>query len=130
MIKGLFFLLLITIFGSSEDKTYVKNYYSNGKLESEGWFSKKEKINYWFFYYENGKKKEEGHYIANNKEKWWLFYDTNGQLLRKTEFKKNKPNGLSILYKNEIIYKAEKYKMGIKTNEWISLADYQKDNPE
>ena len=130
MTKGLFFLLMLTLFGISEEKKYLKTYFSNGNMESEGWIMQKQKVDYWFYYYENGSKKEEGHYKANKKEKWWLFYNSNGQLLRKTEYKKDKPHGLSILYKNESIYKAEKYKMGTKTNEWTTLADYQKDNPE
>lgn len=128
MAKGLFLLLLYTVFGSSEQKQYSKNYYPNGKLQCEGWLSQNQKVDYWFFYYENGNKKEEGHYLANKKQKWWLFYDSNETLLRKTEYKNGKPDGLTILYKDGNIIKAEKYKSGIKTNEWSSLSAFQKDN--
>ena len=130
MIRGFIFLALFTFWVQPEQKSYAKNYFSNGTLQSEGWMYQNQKVDYWFYYYENGNKKEEGHYKANKKEKWWLFYNSNGQLIQKTEYKNNKPNGLSILYKDETIYKAEKYKMGIKTNEWTSLSDFRKDNLE
>lgn len=128
MVKGLFFLLIITIFGNSEQKTYSKTYYPNGKIQSEGWMNQNQKVAYWFFYYENGNKKEEGHYLANKKQKWWLFYDSNETLLRKTEYQNDFPNGLNLLYKNGKIVKAEKYQLGIKIKEWNSLSAYQKDN--
>ncbi|MGA9639445.1 toxin-antitoxin system YwqK family antitoxin [Flavobacterium sp.] len=128
MAKGLFLLLFFTILEFSEQKSYSKMYYPNGKLQSEGWMNQNQKVDYWFYYYENGNKKEEGHYLTNKKQKWWLFYDSNENLLRKTEFLNDKPNGLTILYKDGKIVKAEKYQMGTKTNEWNSLSAYQKDN--
>ncbi|WP_220764553.1 toxin-antitoxin system YwqK family antitoxin [Flavobacterium sp. UMI-01] len=128
MTKGLFLLLMMTVFGASEKKQYSKSYYPNGKLQSEGWLNQNQKVDYWFFYYENGNKKEEGHYLGNKKQKWWLFYDSNETLIRKTEYQNDKPSGLNLLYKDGKIIKAEKYAMGIKTKEWHSLAEYQKDN--
>ncbi len=126
--KGLFFFVMLVFFGSAEEKRYVKNYFPNGNMKSEGWMQSEKKVDYWFYYYENGSKKEEGHYVDDEKQKWWLYYNLNGQLIKKVEYKNNKLHGFAILYKNETIYKAEKYNMGIKTNEWTSLADYQKDN--
>ncbi|WP_366184361.1 hypothetical protein [Flavobacterium ovatum] len=127
MVKGLFFLVLITVFGTSEQKKYSKNYFPNGNIQSEGWLNQNDKVDYWFYYYENGSKKEEGHYLKNHKEKWWIYYNVEKEIIRKTEYKNDKPDGLSIVYKSGNIIKAEKYKMGIKINEWNTLLDYQKD---
>ncbi|WP_418262406.1 toxin-antitoxin system YwqK family antitoxin [Flavobacterium faecale] len=123
-------ILFLCFFGISEQKQYSKDYYSNGKLKSQGWLNQNEKVDYWFYYYENGLKKEEGHYLGNKKTKWWIFYNSNEEIIRKSEYKDNKQNGLSILYKSGKICKAEKYKMGIKIKEWHNLMDYQKDNKE
>ena len=128
MLKGLFFLFFISFFSASGQNQYSKAYYSNGKLQSEGWLNKNDKVNYWFYYYEIGTKKEEGHYLKNQKVKWWIFYNSEQEIIRKTEYKNDKLDGLSILYKKGNIIKAEKYKMGIKIKEWDNLLDYQKDN--
>jgi len=128
MTKGIFFFIFTSFFSASGQSQYSKNYYPNEKLQSCGWINQEEKIDYWFYYYENGFKKEEGHYLKNKKNKWWIFYDLNEQIFRKTEYKDDKPNGLSLLYKQGNIIKAEKYKMGHKLNEWNNVLDYQKDN--
>lgn len=127
MTKALIFLVFMTIFGNSDAKQYAKNYYSNGTLQSEGWVLDGKKVDYWYYYYESGVKKEEGHFVANKKCKWWIFYNAKEEIVRKTEYLNDKANGLSILYKNGDIVKAEKYKMGTKTNEWTSLSAYRND---
>jgi antitoxin component YwqK of YwqJK toxin-antitoxin module len=111
------------------EKLYSKNYFDNKKIESQGWVSQDEKIDYWFFYYENGNKKEEGHYDRNKKTNWWIFYDLNGNVLKKCEFKNDILNGICIIYKNDKIVSAEKYKFGKKIKQWGSLTEYKKDNP-
>lgn len=127
MIK-LFIYFFLSTFVISEDKTYVKNYYPNKKLKEEGWILNNKKTDYWFYYYENGNKKEEGHYKNNLKINWWLFYDENQIMIKKSEYKNGKPHGLSILFTNGQISKAEKYHNGKKIKTWTTLEDFKKDN--
>lgn len=121
---------LIMIFSNlfSQTKIYVKNYFENGKIESEGWIKDNQKVDYWFFYYVNGTKKEEGHYVNDKKFKWWILYDENEIIQKKCEFYNDKLDGLAIVYKNGIIVRAEKYKKNIKIKQWESLSAFRKDN--
>ena len=125
-LSTLLFMSFLGAFGQS--KTYVKNYFENGKIESEGWVQDDMKVDYWFFYYENGKKKEEGHYAKNNKTKWWIWYNNQEIILKKCQFYNDKLNGLALIYQNGNLFRAEKYKMNIKTNQWNSVAAYKKDH--
>ncbi len=113
-------------FGQS--KTYIKNYFENGQIESEGWIQEDQKVDYWFFYYENGSKKEEGHYVNNKKTKWWLSYDDQEILQKKCQFYNDKLEGLAIVYKKGSIIRAEKYKMNVKIKQWETLSAFRKDN--
>lgn len=127
MIKGLYFILFLSAFGVSEHQNYLKTYYPNGIIKAEGWVKNNQKTAYWFYYFENGNKKEEGHYTANKKSKWWIFYNPEGTIIKKSEYKNDKLNGLSITYREGKISKAEEYKFGIKIKEWSNLDDYIKD---
>ncbi len=130
MYKLLFLTQFLLVFsGSYGQKTYVKNYYSNGNLKEEGWSLNSEKEAYWFFYNENGKKISEGHYVQNQKSNWWIFYDEKGKVIKKSEFSDNKLNGFTIIYKKSKIIRAEKYSMNKKTKEWESISAFKKDNP-
>ena len=129
MIKSAFIIIFLCFISVSGPKTYVKNYYKNGKMKSEGWIQQNQKNDYWFFYNENGSKKEEGHFAENKKIEWWLFYTSKGEILKKVEFKNNVEEGLSIFYKNGQIIKAARYKAGLKIKEWNTIAAYKSDNP-
>ncbi|MDG2431139.1 hypothetical protein [Flavobacterium sp.] len=129
MIKSIFILILLSVCIHTAEKTYYKDYYENGKIKSEGWILDNQKVDYWFYYYENGKKKEEGHYNKNKKVQWWLYYDANEIILKKAEFKNNIQEGLTLVYKNGSLVKAEKYLKGVKIKEWTSLSKYKRDNP-
>lgn len=129
MIKVASVLFLLCLFPIYGQKTYVKNYFKNGNMKSEGWLQQNQKVDYWFFYNENGSKKEEGHYLENKKTKWWLFYSISGEIQKKVEFKNNLEDGLSIFYKNGKVIKAARYKAGLKIKEWNTLSAYKKDNP-
>lgn len=109
---------------------YVKRYFENGKLREEGWLKDGKKNKYWFFYYENGNKKEEGHFKNGKKCKWWLFYDKRGRIQKKMEFDDGKPNGYAIIYNDDKIVSAQKYESGKKVDEWFSLSEFKKDNPD
>ncbi len=111
-----------------QTKTYVKKYFDNGKIESEGWFKDNQKVDYWFYYNENGNKKEEGHYSENKKTKWWITYDDNEIINKKCQFYNDKLEGICVIYQNGNIIRAEKYKMNLKIKQWKSLSEFRKDN--
>lgn len=122
----MFFCSFLTF---SQEKEYVKNYYPNGKMKCEGWIENKNKVDYWFYFSEKGYKTSEGHYSKNQKSDWWVFYDNKGNIAKKIEYKKNLPNGLTFIYKMGDLVKAEKYKKGIKIQEWNSIEAFKVDNP-
>lgn len=126
--KYLAIIFLALMCSSFSKKEYVKTYYSNGNMKEEGWLLNGKKTEYWFYYYESGSKRCEGHYKNNLKVNWWVFYDSNGKIIKKAEFNQDVQNGFTIVYKNEEIVLAEKYKNGIKLKSWKTLSDFKKDN--
>ncbi len=128
MQKLLYILFLFIIFGFQSDKIYLKNYFDNHNMKSEGWSQNNKKVNYWFFYYENGNKKEEGHFRDNKKVDWWIFYNPNKTIIKKCQFKNDKIEGICILYKNDVIIGAEKYLKGNKIKQWNNISEFKKDN--
>lgn len=126
--KILTVLLIIafsTVFGQT--KSYAKNYFENGKIESEGWMINNQKTDYWFYYFDNGNVKEEGHYLSNKKYKWWVIYDKNEEIQKKCNYFDDKLDGLVVIFNKGKIIKAEKYKKNIKVKEWYSVAAFRKD---
>lgn len=107
---------------------YWKFYYKNGTLEKEGHFSNNQPINYWYFYTENGTKKSEGHFINGQKTNWWLFYDAMEKVNHKCQLKNNQKNGYCLMYKNEKIVSAAKYKAGKKIKSWTNFKAFKKEN--
>ncbi|WP_299434843.1 hypothetical protein [uncultured Aquimarina sp.] len=139
-------------------KEYHREYYSNGSIKAEGWKMDHQKIDYWYTYHSNGNISEQGHfrnnkkigywyfYSAENKlikeghftndkaEKWWIIYDiaagnNKNQITRKYQYQNNKKNGYCLLYKNDKLFKAEKYIDDQKTGEWTDIFSFKKDNP-
>ena len=126
----LLFFSTLLYFSPTTEKTYVREFYANKKIKSEGWIQFNKKQDYWYFYNENGSVKEEGHYINNKKTKWWIFYNSKNVILRKCEFTNDKQDGFSIIYENGDVVKAEKYTFGKKIKEWQSIAEFKKDNTD
>ena len=112
---------------------YWFTYYSNGTISSQGAYQNGKKNGYWFFYDASGRILKEGHYIDNKAEKWWIIYDlvTNipEMIVRKVQFKNNKKSGFCFLYKNNLLFKAEKYENDHKIGEWTDVFSFKKDNP-
>ncbi len=153
-------LLLLLFLGSSistihisdVSKEYVRNYYGNGTLKSEGWLDVQGKQDYWKFYYENGEVmqmghfnnnlkrgywyfytsngilEKEGHFIDGKMNLWWLFYDVNGQIDHKCQLKNGQKNGYCLKYDHEEITSAEKYRNGTKIKEWFDFDSFRKEN--
>ena len=128
--KRLLLLFLFILLTAFTEKEYVKKFYTNGKLMEEGWISNGKKSDYWLYYFENGNKKEEGHYDTNQKINWWIFYDKKQRIVKKSEYKNDVLNGLSIIYKNGKIAFAEKYVMGKKVKTWTTLSEFKKENKD
>lgn len=129
--KTLFlFFNFIFLFHYTNEKIYVRDYYPNKTLKSEGWMQNNKKVDYWFFYYENGIKKEEGHFENNKRANWWIFYNAKRKIIKKCEFKNDKQDGFSVIYNDGEVVKAEKYTVGKKVKEWESIAEFKKDNAD
>ncbi len=139
-------------------KEYYRDYYPTGALKAEGWKVNGQATAYWYFYHTNGSiakkgmlnhtKKEgywyfytpqkqlikEGHFIQNKAEKWWIIYDiatsiSERTIVRKYQYHNGKKNGFCLLYKNDILFKAERYSNGQKMGEWTDIFSFKKDNP-
>jgi len=135
------------------EKTYSKEFYENGHVKSEGWltmdiktdywiyyhpngvikakghFKNNKKTGYWYFYSEINEKLKEGHYYNGLAEQWWIFYDIANEEETKFQYKKNKKNGFALIYKNNRLIRAEKYKDDTKIGEWTSVIAFKRDNP-
>lgn len=149
---GIMILILCCSTNSFAQKTYQKIYYDSGQMKEEGWVLNDEKIDYWKFYFENGNLKEEGrykrgrkikywyfysknstiqkegHFSKGIKEDWWLFYDKDGNVNHKCQLRNNKKNGYCLVYKEQKIIKASKFKEGKKIKEWTDLSSFRKEN--
>ena len=112
----------------SKKDGYWKFYYRNGELQKKGHLSKDKPTNYWYFYRNNGMLESEGHYNKGAKTKWWLFYDTMEKINHKCQLKNNKKNGYCLIYSNDILVKASKFKDGKKIKEWTDLKSFKKEN--
>ncbi len=145
-------LFLFITFNASAEKKYQKNYYDNGTIESEGWLIDNQKNGYWKFYYNNGvikkegrflnnkptkywyfytsngNKKSEGHYLNGEKANWWLFYDDMEKINHKCQLQFNQKNGYCLMYKNEKLISAAKFKAGKKIKEWTNFKSFKKEN--
>ncbi|WP_299218049.1 hypothetical protein [uncultured Aquimarina sp.] len=139
-------------------KKYQREYYSDGSIKAEGWKKDNQKVDYWYTYHPNGNILEQGHYRNNKKEgywyfyssesklikeghfindkaeKWWIIYDIaassqKDQIIKKYQYQNNKKNGYCLLYKNDKLFKAEKYVDDHKMGEWTDVFSFKKDNP-
>lgn len=108
---------------------YWKTYHSNGVLATEGHYKYNEKNGYWFFYDRYKNVLKEGHYNLGNAQKWWIFYDIANQKMQKTQYRNNQKNGFALCYTNNKLKKAEKYIDDQKVDEWTSMIAFKLDNP-
>lgn len=148
------FSLFTSMYSPADDKQYIKTFYDNGIIRSEGWLINNDKSGYWKFYTENAKisskgffqnnkksgywyfydqeanLKKEGHFVGGSAENWWIFYEIGTANKIKIQFKNNKKNGFALCYKDNNLIRAEKYENNLKTGSWTSLSAFREDNPD
>jgi antitoxin component YwqK of YwqJK toxin-antitoxin module len=112
----------------SKKDGYWKFYYRNGQLQKEGHLSKDEPTDYWYFYRDNGIVESEGHYDNGTKTKWWKYFDSAENINHKCQLKNGKKNGYCLIYNNDKIVKATKFKNGKKIKEWTDFKSFKEDN--
>lgn len=118
----------------SQKVDYWYNYHPNGNISEQGHFRNNKRNGYWFFYSVKNKLTKEGHFTNDKAEKWWIIYDIaagnqKDQITRKYQYQNNKKNGYCLLYKNDKLFKAEKYVDDQKIGEWTDAFSFKKDNP-
>ena len=99
----IFVIFLIFGFQSafSQENTgdgYVKFYYPNGQVSSEGLMLNGKPDGYWKTYYVTGIKKSEGKRTNFLLDSIWLFYDVKGDTIQKISYMYGKKNGYLITY--------------------------------
>lgn len=77
---------------------YVKLYYPNGKIASEGTMVKGKPDGYWITYYLNGVRKSEGNRRNFLLDSVWIFFDEKGDTTEKINFVLGKRNGYYFKY--------------------------------
>ncbi|MDZ4752008.1 MAG: hypothetical protein SGI87_10365 [Flavobacteriales bacterium] len=90
---------------------YVKFYYENGQISSEGWMEVQKPNGYWITYFEDGTKKSEGNRESFLLDSLWKFYREDGELERAITYRDDLKNGQETLYdakgKRSVTYKNE-----------------------
>lgn len=149
-----FLFVSLGMMGSESQRTYIKEYYSNGNLRAEGWKKDAVKMDYWIFYHMNGriaskghfsnnhkngywyfynpdrKLIKEGHFIGGSAENWWIFYEIGTPNKSKFQYKNNRKNGYCLRYHKRSLIRAEKYLDDRKIGEWHTVSDFKHDNPD
>ncbi len=151
----LFAILLFVLFTNNLEaqKSYHYAYYSDGSIKEEGWkieetkidywisyfpngqvaqkghFKNNQRDGYWYFFSEEGKLEKEGHFKNDQADYWWTFYDFEAQIIRKYQYENNKKEGYCLLYKQDTLFKVERFKNDQKTGEWTDILSFKKDNP-
>ncbi len=104
-------------------------YHLNGKVSHEGHFNNNKKNGYWYYYSDKSTLLKEGHFINDKAEKWWIIYDIAAGITRKYQYQNNKKEGYCLLYRNNKLFKAERYINDMKTGEWTDVFSFKRDNP-
>lgn len=77
---------------------YVKFYYENGTVSSEGFMKNGKPDGYWKTYYPNGKLKSEGNRKFFMLDSSWVFYNEKGDTAQIINYKNDKKHGYWITY--------------------------------
>jgi len=93
-----FVFVTINIFSQEVSDGYVKFYYPNGQVSSEGMMKDGKPDGYWKTYYVTGIIKSEGLRRNFQLDSTWAFYDQSGNRDQLIDYKYGKKNGFSIAY--------------------------------
>ena len=90
------FLLITGVYAQDtlQKDGFVKFYYQNGKIASEGFLKNGNPDGYWKSYNENGTTKSEGNRKSFELDSLWKFYNQDGKLLVEIYYKSGKKNGI------------------------------------
>jgi len=97
----LLFICLLNFFGFilvSQNKEYVRFYYDNNVISSEGYLEDGKPNYYWISYYMNGKKRSEGNRKNFLLDSTWIFYNEYGDTIEIINYKEGKKHGLCLIY--------------------------------
>ena len=96
-----------------------RRYYSNGKLESRGFFIKGNKEGLWEVYHNNGQLKSKGYYTKGMKDGLWKEYYKNRLMNSSINYKNGKEDGLlEVFHENGKLLMKGSYKDGKQIGEW------------
>jgi len=77
---------------------YVRFFYPNGKLSSEGTLKNGKPDGYWKSYNENGTIRSEGNRVNFELDSLWKFYNQDGKLLLDIQYRSGRKNGIKTTY--------------------------------
>ena len=100
------------VFGQDEivKDGYIKFYYPNGNVSSEGNMKSGKPDGYWKSYYENGTMKSEGNRENFKLKGQWKFYDEKGVLVNVFNYREGKKDSTQLSYYETGIIKSEENK--------------------
>ena len=90
-----------------------KSYFRNGRIKSEGRYTRGYKSGQWIYYWPTGKIREKGSFEGDNKTGTWIRNRKNGELWTSQAYNRNIPNGEHLEYwENGQLRASINYKMG------------------
>ncbi|MDR1878243.1 MAG: hypothetical protein LBQ64_01610 [Bacteroidales bacterium] len=101
---GLFCLWTSYCYSQQEDNLrYVRFYYSDSVVSSEGWMRGDQPDGYWKSYYPNGILRAEGNRKSFLLDSLWKFYTVQGTVQSEISYRAGLRHGLNRIYTNEAI---------------------------
>jgi len=110
-------LVILSLSAFGQEAEFVRFYYPDGQVSSEGSMLNGKPDGYWKTFYANGKLKSEGNRAALQLDSLWKFYSEDGILLQEVNYKADKKNGEKLTY-DELgkLTKKEFFQDDVRTN--------------
>ncbi len=146
-----FFCIILMFTSTSIKEEYIKEYYASSILKAEGWMENNQKTGYWKYYHPNASVQKKGPYHKGEKHGYWYFYSRENNLLKeghfrngirndwwvfhngndalKVQYQDGQREGYALVYEQNKLRKALKYKHDKKVGEWTSIIRFKIDNP-
>jgi antitoxin component YwqK of YwqJK toxin-antitoxin module len=125
LIGGFLFLLCNGFAQQTDSMRYVRFYYSDSVLSSEGWMRDDKPDGYWKSYYPNTIIKSEGNRENFSLDKVWKFYDNQGNLQSEITYQAGVKQGLNRRYSQDVIEEYTYVNDTIKgTARWLSYTGH------